>query len=58
MMRVFLKFFCFFRGMMFFFFMCFSVVSRILGIVVMVSRMKFFGDDQCIFYGFKLSLNY
>ena len=42
-----------FRGIlteiMFFYFMCFSVISSILGIVVMVGGIKFYGNDQCIF---------
>nr|YP_007024793.1 NADH dehydrogenase subunit 4L [Aelurostrongylus abstrusus]AFT65553.1 NADH dehydrogenase subunit 4L [Aelurostrongylus abstrusus] len=49
MMSIFVKFFGFFSGMMFFYFMCHSVVSSILGIVVMVSGMKFYGSDQSIF---------
>nr|ABJ98489.1 NADH dehydrogenase subunit 4L [Pristionchus pacificus]ABJ98499.1 NADH dehydrogenase subunit 4L [Pristionchus pacificus]ABJ98507.1 NADH dehydrogenase subunit 4L [Pristionchus pacificus]ABJ98509.1 NADH dehydrogenase subunit 4L [Pristionchus pacificus]ADC80155.1 NADH dehydrogenase subunit 4L [Pristionchus pacificus] len=35
--------------MMFFYFMCFSVISSILGMVVMVGNMKIYGSDQCIF---------
>nr|AFE00706.1 NADH dehydrogenase subunit 4L [Pristionchus pacificus]AFE00708.1 NADH dehydrogenase subunit 4L [Pristionchus pacificus]AFE00710.1 NADH dehydrogenase subunit 4L [Pristionchus pacificus]AFE00716.1 NADH dehydrogenase subunit 4L [Pristionchus pacificus]AFE00718.1 NADH dehydrogenase subunit 4L [Pristionchus pacificus] len=35
--------------MMFFYFMCFSVISSILGMVVMVGDMKIYGSDQCIF---------
>uniref|UniRef100_UPI0030E315DE NADH dehydrogenase subunit 4L n=1 Tax=Porrocaecum reticulatum TaxID=2161849 RepID=UPI0030E315DE len=35
--------------MMFFYFMCFSVVSSVLGMVVMVGNMKFYGSDQCLF---------
>nr|ADC80275.1 NADH dehydrogenase subunit 4L [Pristionchus pacificus] len=35
--------------MMFFYFMCFSVISSILGMVVMVGNMKNYGSDQCIF---------
>nr|AFE00648.1 NADH dehydrogenase subunit 4L [Pristionchus pacificus] len=35
--------------MMFFYFMCFSVISSILGMVVMVGYMKIYGSDQCIF---------
>ena len=58
MICVFLKFMFFFTGILFFFFMCYSVVSRILGVVVMVGGIKFFGRDQRIFYRFKLSLNY
>nr|YP_010620901.1 NADH dehydrogenase subunit 4L [Toxocara vitulorum]WAX39115.1 NADH dehydrogenase subunit 4L [Toxocara vitulorum] len=35
--------------MMFFYFMCFSVVSSVLGLVVVVGNMKFYGSDQCLF---------
>nr|YP_003433831.1 NADH dehydrogenase subunit 4L [Metastrongylus salmi]ACX85146.1 NADH dehydrogenase subunit 4L [Metastrongylus salmi] len=49
MMCVFLKYCVFFGGMLFFFFMCHSVISSVLGIVVMVSGLKFFGSDSCIF---------
>nr|QPF22256.1 NADH dehydrogenase subunit 4L [Ophidascaris sp. CYZ-2020] len=35
--------------MMFFYFMCFSVVSSVLGMVIMVGNMKFYGSDQCLF---------
>nr|ADC80267.1 NADH dehydrogenase subunit 4L [Pristionchus pacificus] len=35
--------------MMFFYFMCFSVISSILGMVVMVGNMKIYGSDQCVF---------
>lgn len=51
---VFLKFFSVFGGMLFFFFMCHSVVSSILGVVIMVGRVKFFGNDKRIFYRYKL----
>jgi hypothetical protein len=47
--RVFLVFSELFREMMFFYFISFSVVSRILGIIIMVGNIKFFGSDQCIF---------
>nr|YP_003097127.1 NADH dehydrogenase subunit 4L [Angiostrongylus costaricensis]ACT88797.1 NADH dehydrogenase subunit 4L [Angiostrongylus costaricensis] len=49
MMSVFLKFFSSLGSMMFFFFMCHSVVSSILGIVVMVGSVKFYGNDLSIF---------
>nr|YP_009742090.1 NADH dehydrogenase subunit 4L [Angiostrongylus mackerrasae]QID77472.1 NADH dehydrogenase subunit 4L [Angiostrongylus mackerrasae] len=49
MMSVFVKFFGFFGGMMFFFFMCHSVISSILGIVIMVGSVKFYGSDLSIF---------
>nr|YP_009312527.1 NADH dehydrogenase subunit 4L [Phocanema bulbosa]YP_009312563.1 NADH dehydrogenase subunit 4L [Phocanema krabbei]AOV63278.1 NADH dehydrogenase subunit 4L [Phocanema bulbosa]AOV63325.1 NADH dehydrogenase subunit 4L [Phocanema krabbei] len=35
--------------MMFFYFMCFSVISSVLGMIVMVGNMKFYGSDQCLF---------
>nr|YP_001905897.1 NADH dehydrogenase subunit 4L [Toxocara canis]CAL69966.1 NADH dehydrogenase subunit 4L [Toxocara canis] len=35
--------------MMFFYFMCFSVVSSVLGLVLVVGNMKFYGSDQCLF---------
>lgn len=47
-----------FSEIMFFYFMCFSVVSSILGMLVIVSSIKFFGNDYCVFYRFKLNLNY
>uniref|UniRef100_A0A0K0D8V9 Ovule protein n=1 Tax=Angiostrongylus cantonensis TaxID=6313 RepID=A0A0K0D8V9_ANGCA len=54
MMRVFVKFFEVFNGMVFFF-MCHSVISRILGVVIMVGGVKFYGSDLRIFCRFKLS---
>nr|YP_010938384.1 NADH dehydrogenase subunit 4L [Toxocara apodemi]WLE72143.1 NADH dehydrogenase subunit 4L [Toxocara apodemi] len=35
--------------MMFFYFMSFSVVSSVLGLVLVVGNMKFYGSDQCLF---------
>nr|YP_004778127.1 NADH dehydrogenase subunit 4L [Baylisascaris transfuga]ADU78491.1 NADH dehydrogenase subunit 4L [Baylisascaris transfuga]ADU78503.1 NADH dehydrogenase subunit 4L [Baylisascaris ailuri] len=35
--------------MMFFYFMCFSVVSSVLGMVIMVGNVKFYGSDLCLF---------
>nr|AGV02087.1 NADH dehydrogenase subunits 4L [Bunostomum trigonocephalum] len=49
MMSLFIKFMGVLTEIMFFYFMCFSVISSILGMVVMVGGMKFFGSDQCIF---------
>nr|AKU36877.1 NADH dehydrogenase subunit 4L [Angiostrongylus costaricensis]BAV82633.1 NADH dehydrogenase subunit 4L [Angiostrongylus costaricensis] len=49
MMSVFVKFFGSFSSMMFFFFMCHSVISSILGIVIMVGSVKFYGNDLSIF---------
>nr|BAV82604.1 NADH dehydrogenase subunit 4L [Ancylostoma caninum] len=49
MMSLFMKFMGLLTEIMFFYFMCFSVISSILGMVVMVGGMKFYGSDQCIF---------
>lgn len=49
MLSLFLKFSYVLGEIMFFYFMCFSVISSILGIVVMVGNIKFFGSDNCIF---------
>nr|NP_579957.2 NADH dehydrogenase subunit 4L [Necator americanus]CAD10442.2 NADH dehydrogenase subunit 4L [Necator americanus] len=49
MMSLFIKFSGILTEIMFFYFMCFSVISSILGMVVMVGGMKFYGNDQCIF---------
>lgn len=49
MLRLFLKFSYVLGEIMFFYFMCFSVISRILGMVVIVGNIKFFGSDNCIF---------
>uniref|UniRef100_A0A0M3IPH4 NADH dehydrogenase subunit 4L n=1 Tax=Ascaris lumbricoides TaxID=6252 RepID=A0A0M3IPH4_ASCLU len=35
--------------MMFFYFMCFSVVSSVLGMVIIVGNVKFYGRDLCLF---------
>jgi hypothetical protein len=48
-LSLFLNFSTIFGEIMFFYFMCFSVISRILGIVVIVGNIKFFGRDHCIF---------
>ena len=49
MISLFVKYSTFFSEMIFFYFMCFSVISRILGMVIMVGNVKFFGNDHCIF---------
>nr|WKT13323.1 NADH dehydrogenase subunit 4L [Angiostrongylus cantonensis]WKT13335.1 NADH dehydrogenase subunit 4L [Angiostrongylus cantonensis]WKT13347.1 NADH dehydrogenase subunit 4L [Angiostrongylus cantonensis] len=49
MMSVFVKFFEVFNSMVFFFFMCHSVISSILGVVIMVGGVKFYGSDLSIF---------
>nr|UFQ24451.1 NADH dehydrogenase subunit 4L [Pingus sinensis] len=38
-----------FGEMSFFYFMSFSVISSVLGVVVLVSNMSFFGGDLSIF---------
>lgn len=55
MMSLFVKLRGVISEMMFFYFICFSVISRIIGIVVIVSCMKFFGNDKCIYCRYKLS---
>lgn len=35
--------------------MCFTVISRIIGIVVIVGSVKFFGSDKSVFYRYKLN---
>nr|YP_009229281.1 NADH dehydrogenase subunit 4L [Allodiplogaster sudhausi]ALT06541.1 NADH dehydrogenase subunit 4L [Allodiplogaster sudhausi] len=35
-------------SMMFFYFMCFSVMSSILGVIMMVTSMKTFGSDMSL----------
>nr|ADC80367.1 NADH dehydrogenase subunit 4L [Pristionchus pacificus] len=49
MLSLFLSLSTLLSEMMFFYFMCFSVISSILGMVVMVGNMKIYGSDQCIF---------
>ena len=53
-MSLFVKLIGVISGIIFFYFMCFSVISRILGMVIMVGCMKFYGDDYCIYCRFKL----
>nr|YP_001795395.1 NADH dehydrogenase subunit 4L [Toxocara malaysiensis]CAL80808.1 NADH dehydrogenase subunit 4L [Toxocara malaysiensis] len=48
-MSLFIYFAGVFNEMMFFYFMCFSVVSSVLGLVLVVGNMKFYGSDQCLF---------
>lgn len=33
----------------FYFFICFSVISRVLGILVILNSVKFFGSDLCVY---------
>nr|YP_009026506.1 NADH dehydrogenase subunit 4L [Rhigonema thysanophora]AGZ90414.1 NADH dehydrogenase subunit 4l [Rhigonema thysanophora] len=49
MMGLFYYFSFFFTEIMFFYFMVFAVISSILGLLVMVSGVKFFGSDSTIF---------
>nr|YP_001936469.1 NADH dehydrogenase subunit 4L [Toxocara cati]CAL80796.1 NADH dehydrogenase subunit 4L [Toxocara cati] len=48
-MSLFIYFASTLNEMMFFYFMCFSVVSSVLGLVLVVGNMKFYGSDQCLF---------
>nr|YP_004935193.1 NADH dehydrogenase subunit 4L [Baylisascaris procyonis]AEH59761.1 NADH dehydrogenase subunit 4L [Baylisascaris procyonis] len=48
-MSLFILFSSSLNEMMFFYFMCFSVISSVLGMVVMVGNVKFYGSDLCLF---------
>lgn len=48
-MRLFILFSGDLNEMMFFYFMCFSVVSSVLGMVIIVGNVKFYGRDLCLF---------
>lgn len=48
-LSLFYKFCYILSEIIFFYFMCFSVISSILGIVVIVGNIKFYGNDNCIF---------
>lgn len=54
MIGLFFYFSFFLSEIMFFYFMCFRVVSSVLGMVIIVGRIKFFGNDHCLFYRIKL----
>ena len=43
---------------LYFFFISFTVISSVIGMVLIIGSVKFFGRDMCVFYRFKLSLNY
>nr|YP_003434461.1 NADH dehydrogenase subunit 4L [Mecistocirrus digitatus]ACX85086.1 NADH dehydrogenase subunit 4L [Mecistocirrus digitatus] len=49
MMSLFMKLIYFVSEMMFFYFMCFSVLSSVLGMIILVGGMKFYGNDNCVF---------
>nr|BAV78687.1 NADH dehydrogenase subunit 4L [Steinernema litorale] len=49
MMSLFVYFSCYLNEMMFLYFVCFSVVSSVLGLVIMVGNVKFYGSDKCLF---------
>nr|AVV66507.1 NADH dehydrogenase subunit 4L [Cooperia oncophora] len=49
MMSLFVSFMNNIVEMMFFYFMCFSVISSIVGMVIMVTSVKFYGNDFCIY---------
>lgn len=53
-MRVFLVYSFDSGSLSFFFLLVLSVLSSILGMLIMVSLVKFFGSDKCLFYRFKL----
>nr|YP_009186367.1 NADH dehydrogenase subunit 4L [Strongyloides ratti]BAT21195.1 NADH dehydrogenase subunit 4L [Strongyloides ratti] len=46
---IFYYFSFFFSPLIFFYFICFSVVSSVSGIVVLVYMLKFYGSDCCVF---------
>lgn len=48
-LRLFFEFCGFLGGLMFLYFLCFGVISRVLGLVVLVGRIKFFGSDLRLF---------
>ena len=48
-LSLFLNFSGLISEIIFFYFICFSVISSILGIIIMVGNIKSFGSDQCIF---------
>nr|BAV78663.1 NADH dehydrogenase subunit 4L [Steinernema glaseri] len=49
MMSLFIYFSGGLNEIMFFYFMCFSVVSSVMGLIIMVGNVKFFGSDKCLF---------
>uniref|UniRef100_A0AC34QBI1 NADH dehydrogenase subunit 4L n=1 Tax=Panagrolaimus sp. JU765 TaxID=591449 RepID=A0AC34QBI1_9BILA len=53
---LFLYYSIFLGGLIYFFFIRFSVISRVIGIVLIVGGVKYFGSDLRVFYRFKLSL--
>ena len=34
---------------MYFYYMCFTVIARVFGLVVMAGRIKYYGSDMCLF---------
>lgn len=55
---LFFNFYFFISGLYFFYFIVVRVISRILGILIMISLVKYFGSDKVIFCRFKLIINY
>ena len=53
-MSLFLDYSFFLSPVIYFYFMSFTVISRVLGIVIMVGTLKLYGQDKRIFYEFKL----
>nr|YP_009538634.1 NADH dehydrogenase subunit 4L [Steinernema abbasi]YP_026080.1 NADH dehydrogenase subunit 4L [Steinernema carpocapsae]AAT00523.1 NADH dehydrogenase subunit 4L [Steinernema carpocapsae]AYU56875.1 NADH dehydrogenase subunit 4L [Steinernema carpocapsae]AYV63102.1 NADH dehydrogenase subunit 4L [Steinernema abbasi]QAA11078.1 NADH dehydrogenase subunit 4L [Steinernema carpocapsae]BAV78651.1 NADH dehydrogenase subunit 4L [Steinernema carpocapsae] len=49
MMSLFIIYSYMLNEMMFFYFMCFSVISSVLGMLMMIGSVKFYGSDNCLF---------
>nr|YP_007183177.1 NADH dehydrogenase subunit 4L [Dictyocaulus eckerti]AFV32096.1 NADH dehydrogenase subunit 4L [Dictyocaulus eckerti] len=49
MISVFLNYFFLINPMIFYIFLCFSVMSSIMGVLVMINSIKIFGNDCCLF---------
>ena len=56
-MGLFYLFSAFLSEIIFFYFMRFTVIARIFGLVVMVGNISYYGSDLCIFYRYKLIIN-
>lgn len=53
-MSLFLDYSFFLSPVYYFYFISFTVISSVMGIVMMVGSLKLFGQDKSIFYEFKL----
>lgn len=49
MINIFYSLALFGSGILFFFFLCMAVVSRVLGIVLIVAKISYYGSDMCLF---------